>query len=95
MGAPRVAPPAAAGALSSGKLLPAEVQAAGREQWADAMAAARSAAQHAQAAQAASDAAERFARAGAPPAEQVPPPAAPPPTCTRCLSLERSKRPIS
>lgn len=73
MGAPRVAPPAAA--LSAGKVLPGEVQAAAREEWADAMAAARSAAAHAQAAQAASEAAERFARAGETPQEQVPLPA--------------------
>ena len=63
-GAPCVAPPAAA--LSAGKVLPGAVQAAAREQWADAMAAARAAAEHAHAAQAPSEAAERFARAGSP-----------------------------
>ncbi|EIE21511.1 DUF292-domain-containing protein [Coccomyxa subellipsoidea C-169] len=63
VGAPRVLP----GSLAAGKALPTDVQALAKEEWADAMAAAQAAAEHARRAQEASNAAERFARAGAPP----------------------------
>ena len=57
-GAPKVLP----GQLDTGKALPNQVQALAKEEWADAMSAAKAAAQHAQRAQDASDAAERYAR---------------------------------
>lgn len=60
------------GIVAAGKALPGDVQAAAKEEWADAMAAATAAAEHARRAQEASDAAERFARGG----QRVAPPGA-------------------
>lgn len=53
------------GQLDTGKTLPNQVQAAAKEEWADAMSAAAAAAEHARRAQDASNAAERYARGSA------------------------------
>jgi hypothetical protein len=57
--------------LDTGRTLPGQVQAAAKEEWADAMSAAAAAAEHARRAQDASAAAERFARSSAPSAAVV------------------------